>query len=91
MFDPPSSGFHECLCELRNICGTRLILPSSYTPSPSTLDISKQPIASGGPGDVYQGTLNGVAVCIKRIQMYSKDGLGGDTKVCHPIASPSCC
>jgi len=32
------------------------------------------PFASGGYGDVYQGTLDGSRVCIKRIREYIMDG-----------------
>jgi hypothetical protein len=51
-----------------------MILPSSYTLSPSLLNVSPHPVASGGPGDVYEGILDGSKVCIKRIRVYSKDG-----------------
>ena len=79
--DPTSSAFRKCLRELRSICGTRAILPTSHTLSPSHLNVGPHPIASGGPGDVYEGTFKGSEVCIKRIRVYSKDGPGKATKV----------
>jgi hypothetical protein len=78
-----SSGFRKCLRELRHICGAEMILPTSYTLSSSLLNIGPQPVASGGSGDVYKGTLGRSPVCIKRVRVYSKDGPGGATKVHH--------
>jgi hypothetical protein len=72
--DPASYGFRKCLRELRHICGTKTILPTSYILSSSLLNIGRHPVASGGPGDVYEGTLNGLKVCVKRIRVYSRDG-----------------
>ena len=89
--DPASPVFRKCLRELRNICGTRLILPTSHTLSASLLNIDSQPIASGGPGDVYEGTFNGSKVCVKRVRVYSKDSPGKATKARYPTASPACC
>ena len=51
-----------------------MILPSSCILSSSVLNISRQPVASGGSGDIYQGTLNGSTVCVKRVRIYSKEG-----------------
>jgi hypothetical protein len=48
------------------------MLPTSYTIS-SHLTINPEPFASGGYGDVYQGSLNGLRVCIKRVRVYTKD------------------
>lgn len=72
--DPTSSGFRKCLRELRHICGTRMILPLSYTLSSRVLHIGRQPVASGGSGDVYEGTLDNIRVCVKRVRVYSRDG-----------------
>jgi len=67
------------------------ILPTSYTLSPSLLKIGRQPIASGGPGDVYEGTLKGSKVCVKRVRVYSKDTPEKATKARYPNASHACC
>jgi len=56
----------------------------------SVLDISCHPIASGGPGDVYEGTFNGSKVCVKRIRVYSRDGPKEATKVRYPFDFPFC-
>ena len=59
---------------LRSVCGTRAILPTSYTISSRLLNIDPEPFASGGYGDVYEGTLDGLRVCIKRVRVYTQDG-----------------
>ncbi|KAF9644873.1 kinase-like protein [Thelephora ganbajun] len=71
--DPASTGFRKCLRELRHICGARMILPTSYALSSKVLLVGRQPVASGGSGDVYEGSLNGLKVCVKRVRIYSKD------------------
>jgi len=68
-----------------------MILPTSYTVSSQLLNISPRPVASGGSADVYEGTLNGSKVCIKRIRIYShKDNKMGPTKVSRLIDSSEC-
>ena len=62
--------------ELRHICGARKTLPTSSALSSQVLLISNQPVASGGSGDVYEGTLNNLRVCVKRIRVYAKDSAG---------------
>ena len=79
--DPAGSAFRRCLRELRHVCGTRTILPPSYTLSSQILRVGPHPVAAGGSGDVYKGTLNGLRVCIKRVRIYSKDGPKKATKV----------
>ena len=59
---------------LRSLCGTAAILPKSYTVQSHTLKVDSEPFASGGYGDVYEGTLDGSKVCVKRVRMYTKDG-----------------
>ena len=81
--DPANPGFRKCLRELRHLCGIRTVLPTSYIVSPSRLIIGGQPAASGGSGDIYQGTLDGEDVCVKRVRVYSKDGPKQATKVRH--------
>jgi len=72
--DPSSPASRKCLRELRSICGARAVLPTSYTLSSDTLNIGPDPFASGGYGDVYQGTLNGSTVSVKRVRVYLQDG-----------------
>ena len=90
ILDPASPAFRKCLRELRNLCGTRMKLPTSYTLSSSLLNIGRQPVASGGSGDIYKGTLNGSMVCVKRVRVYSKEGPGKATKVRHQRHHSSC-
>ena len=51
-----------------------MILPTLYTPTSQVLTIGRQPVASGGSGDVYEATFNGLKVCVKRVRVYSEDG-----------------
>jgi len=67
-----------------------MILPTSYTLSSSLLNIGRQPVASGGSGDIYRGTLNGLNVCVKRVRVYSKEGPKKATKVRHQRHHSSC-
>jgi len=53
-----------------------MVLPTSYALSSSSLEIGRQPAASGGSGDNYEGSLNGSRVCVKRVRVYAK----GDPK-----------
>ncbi|KAF9789353.1 kinase-like domain-containing protein [Thelephora terrestris] len=84
VLDPSEATSRKCLRELRNICGTKGILPESYTLSSHLLDIRDEPFASGGHGEVYKGTHDGTGVCIKRLRVYAKDGLEKVMKAfCH--------
>ncbi|KAF9642512.1 kinase-like protein [Thelephora ganbajun] len=79
--DLSSPASRKCLRELRSICGTRGILPTSYTISPHLLSISPNLFACGSFGDVYQGTLNGSRVCIKRVRVHTEDTSEGAFKI----------
>ena len=80
--DPASTAFRKCLRELRHVCGAKTILPPSCTLSSQSLTVGRQPVASGGSGDVYEGwLLDGSKVCVKRVRIYSKDGPEKATKV----------
>ena len=70
--DPSGPAFRKCLRELRNRCSAGGILPTSYTLSPHLLNVGSEPFASGGRGDVYEGTLDGSRVCIKRVKVYTQ-------------------
>ena len=72
--DPCSPAFRKCLRELKNVSGTRGILPTPYMLSSDLLNIAPEPFASGGYGVVYEGSLNSSKVCVKRIQVYIQDG-----------------
>ena len=45
--------------------------------------VDRQPVASGGPGDVYEGWFDGSKVCVKRVRTYSKEGPEKAKKVRH--------
>lgn len=91
LLDPAIPEFRKCLCELRHICGTRTILPTSYIHSSSLVDVGRQPFASGGFGDLYEATLDGSKVCVKRVRAYAKDSPGKAIRVHHPISFPAFC
>ena len=63
-----SPAFQEYLHELRNICGTKEVLPKSYTLSASLLANSLPSV----PGCVHEGTFDGWKVRIQRIRAYPK-------------------
>ena len=79
--DPASPAFRRCLGELRHICGTRTILPPSYTLSSQDLEVGLHPVAADGSGDLYMGTFNGLRVCVKRVRIHSKDNMTKVTRV----------
>ena len=53
------------------------------------MDIGHQPVASGGSGDLYEATLDGSNVCVKRVRVYSKDGPGKAIRVRHFASFPA--
>ena len=59
----------------------RAILPTSYMLLSCILTIGSEPFASGGYGDVYEGTLHGLRICVKRMRVYIRDGPKKATKV----------
>jgi len=89
---PDSPAFRKCLRELRNICGPKMILPTSYTVSSQLSNISSDPVAPGDFADVHEGTLSGSKVCVKRVRIHPhKDSQKGPPKVSCPIASSGWC
>lgn len=70
--DPFCPASRKCLRELRSICSTHVILPTSYSVSPDLLNIEPWPFAYGGFGDVFDGTLDGSPVCVKRLRVSSR-------------------
>jgi hypothetical protein len=86
ILDSSSSAFRKCLRELRSICGTRGIVPTSYTIPSHLLHISTNPYSSGSYGDVYRGTFDGAKVCAKRVRVYTREGLQMVTKVCWRLS-----
>lgn len=79
--DLSSHASRKCLRELRSICGTGMTLPASYTIPSNLLNVDPEPFACGGFGDVHHGNLDGSAVCIKRVRVYTGDNPQDATKV----------
>ena len=55
---------------MRNTSG---MPPVSYNLSPDLLNTASYPFASGGYGDMYEGSLDDSKVCIKRLRVYTRD------------------
>ena len=49
------------------------MLPTSCMLSADLLSVDLNVFKRGGCGVVYQGTLNGSKVCVKRLQVYTED------------------
>lgn len=67
--DPSNPAFQEYLCELRSISGATGILPTSYTITGDLLKVDPEPFSSRGYGDVYEGILSDLRICVKRIRL----------------------
>ncbi|KAF9642915.1 hypothetical protein BDM02DRAFT_1816935 [Thelephora ganbajun] len=72
----------KCLRELRSICGTTAMLPTSYTLSTDLLKIDPSPFVLGCFGNLYRGSLNGSRACVKRMPAYPEDASKRAPKVC---------
>ena len=79
---PASPAFREVHRELREICGSRKILPQSSMLPASLLNIAERPVASKGFCDVYEGLLNDSKVCVKRLRIHSVEGPTDVKRVC---------
>ncbi|KAF9650992.1 kinase-like protein [Thelephora ganbajun] len=62
------------------MCGTRERLPQSYILESSLSILNKHPVASGGSGDIYQGSLKDLSVCVKRLRIYAGEETRGAKK-----------
>ena len=60
------------------------MLPTSCTLSADLLKIEPDPLTSRGYGDVHEGFLDGVRVCIKRVRIYAQDTPQQDVNVRYP-------
>jgi serine/threonine protein kinase len=65
---------------LRRICGGKALLPRSVQ-IPMDLDVRPEPFAQGGFGDMYNGTLHGSRVCVKRLRVHRENALESVMKV----------
>ena len=59
----------RCLHKLQLICSNYGILPSSYAISGELTRVGNDPIGTGGFADVWEGTHNGIKVCIKCLRV----------------------
>ena len=84
---PASLASQKCLHLLKLVCGARKILPKSYTLSGTHFTIGSQPVAFGAVADIYEGTLEGSKVCVKRTRTYStsSNADAGTQEVCYPF------
>lgn len=67
--DPASFAYREHPHELKCACGTRAMLPTSYTLSPNLSNIGPDPFASGTHNDVRHGALDGCRVGLHQMRM----------------------
>lgn len=49
------------------------MLPTPCTLSSDLLNVRPDPLTSRGYGDIHEGFLDGVRVCVKRLRMYAQD------------------
>ena len=71
--DPSSPASRKCLSALRKVCGTREILPASYTLQSQHLGVDSTSSTFEGSRDVCEGTLGGSRVRIKRVRVTTGD------------------
>lgn len=67
------------------MCGTRKILPESYRLLGTDLITSSHPVGSGAVADIYEGTLDGRKVCVKRTRACSNGDPREVQGVSHPL------
>ena len=71
--DPSSPASRKCLSALRKVCGTREILPTSYTLPSQHLGVDSASSTFERSRDVCEGTLGGSRVRIKRVRVSTED------------------
>lgn len=81
--DPTGPTFLKCQGELRKVCSTWKMLPTSYTILGTLLNTSTEPVSSGDFADIYEGTLKGSKVCVKQARISSEVSLQAAQKVHH--------
>jgi hypothetical protein len=72
------------LKDLRKLCCTFAILPSSFILRPAFDERGANPFATGGFSDVYEATLNGRRVAIKTLRVTTTT----DPEKLHKVSSP---
>lgn len=81
ILEPSSPASRKCLRELKTICGTKALVPTSFALPTNLLKVDPIPFASGGFGDVYKGTFRNSTVCIKRMRVSAQAGVQTPTKM----------
>lgn len=72
---PTSAAFAELMKQMREVCASYGVIPSSHILPASRLSINKSPFAIGGFSDVFQGKYDGSVVCIKKLRMASTSSI----------------
>lgn len=75
---------------LRQLCGSRGILPASLTLSGSVKTTNDRPQASGGFAEVWVGRHRGHKVAIKALRIYANDDMAKVKKVSSTCAHLYC-
>ena len=65
----------------RQLCGQTGLLPTSHTIPVTLIRTSEHPVASGGFGDVWEGTYNDKPVAIKALRVYRGEDIRKVRKV----------
>ena len=61
------------------------LLPTSHIIPGQFIKTAEHPIASGGFGDVWEGTYNTKWVAIKALRVYKEEDVQKVRKVTHPV------
>ena len=67
------------------LCGRTGLLPTSHILPERCIQTTEHPAASGGFGDVWEGTCNDKLVAIKALRVHKGDDIRKVRKVSHPI------
>ena len=66
------------------LCGRTGLLPTSHILSDKPTLTSKHLLATGGFGDVWEGTYNDKRVAIQVLRVHKEDDIQGVKKAIHP-------
>jgi len=83
VLDPTGPTFLRCQSELRTVCSTWEMLPTSYMIPSTLLNASAKPVSSGNFAEIYEGTLKGSKICVKQARISSKDSSQTALEVHH--------
>ena len=86
--DRTGPQFRKCLHILQATCFSGTILPSTHEVPGELSCITGQPATLGGFSDIYKGSLNGEAVCIKLLREHTEGNRAAVGQVIHPQVFP---